>query len=284
MRTVEISDWNLFVWIIGFTTIAICLQLVKVFAIHTESEIVSLSSNSILTYHSCSSNPLFYNALVYSLDALLIVFCTYFAIATRSVPALFNESLILGFLVFNTCFVVIVVTSFFILLEHPRVIYVLFNVGVIYCTFSNLLALLLPKVVYVFYYSMEQIKFLLSNMLHKNQSIAPMDNDINSVSDLEKWRGEKVLLQKNIIRLKSENERLRAQCNAPSVLNNICSPTGPTDLNDNGSMFTYQYTKRASQFSSSAPFSSQTMELSSASSENSGLSEIEDVQVVIKPE
>ena len=149
LQIIKIGDFELLRPVLALFILESSLQILRYYLDPATVQTYSLSSNSLLTYQACGSKNLWFSFALYGYKAVLLCFGVYLGVVSRNVPALFNESTILSFLIFNIFFISALVLPLSLSIEVPSAIYGLEVFGVLWGVFSTVFALFVPKALYI---------------------------------------------------------------------------------------------------------------------------------------
>lgn len=176
LTPIRIKDTDLFQPIVALVLIECIIHAVRLGTDSPHLSTKSLSSNAILTYQTCTSDPAWSYAL-YGFKAVTTLYGVYVAFLSRNVPSLFNESQVVSVVTFNIGFVALIALAVGFALESngPTPVYVLEMFAILWCVAASLVLLFISK----FYFIRQDVQVVIKASSN-NSSTLSGGNDLAS--------------------------------------------------------------------------------------------------------
>ena len=148
LTTMAITDSQLLGWIGALLVAANMFHLVKVVADPNVVAVQHVTSNDLLTFHTCSSgNYLAFPVLLYGSCFLFLLFGVNMGVQSRNVPAKFNESSQIALVIFAIAFlsVTTLMVSYGLSQDGPTAVFLVETVGLALGALVCLGVIFVPK-------------------------------------------------------------------------------------------------------------------------------------------
>jgi hypothetical protein len=178
LQSVTITDAALMLPI-GLSVLGVMvIHVTKYFVDPYVSAVLSVSTNAMLTFTTCSSgsaNESIWQLVIYGYPALFLLYGVYVGWQTRSVPSHFNESPQIALIIFNTAFisVLIIGVSNGLSTSGPSAVYLIETIGLSYGIMVPLFVTFIPKLLN----AKEQLDNLAAATLSSSQDISTRSRD-----------------------------------------------------------------------------------------------------------